>query len=122
MVNLSVTSYGVLLSTGLIADSSFGSTMKTALSVVDDKEKAVIFYTLPRGSINGIFAICFRRSVVDEIGGNLSKIDTHFYSLGIKKNFSEFAAFVNKPKPESLKRADSNGIHIRDLNAIDIDD
>jgi hypothetical protein len=96
MVNLSLSSYGWMLSTGLIADSSFSLTMTTALDMVKDKEKAVIFYTLPTETINGIFAICFKRSIVDKIG---------LYRLGSKKSLPEFAAYVNGLKLES-----SNGV------------
>lgn len=70
MVNLSISSYGFMLSTGLIADSSLRFTITTALNMVKNKGKAVIFYAIPRGSVNGIFAISFKRSVVDKIGGN----------------------------------------------------
>ncbi|HJT47492.1 MAG TPA: hypothetical protein VJ729_04860 [Nitrososphaeraceae archaeon] len=119
MVNLSVSSYGFLLSTGLIADSNFRDTITMALNMVKNKEKAVIFYTLPRGTISGIFAICFKRSIVDNIGGELSRTDSQFYRLGTKKNFSEFAAYVNALKPESLNNVDNGGLHIRDLNATD---
>jgi hypothetical protein len=73
MVNLSVSSYGFLLSTGLIIDSNFKNTMITALNTVKNNDKAVIFYTIPRGSINGISAICFKKSIVNEIGGNLDR-------------------------------------------------
>ncbi len=51
---------------------------------------------------------------MDEIGGDLSRIDTEFYRLGSKKNFSEFAAYVNGLKLESLN-VDNGGLHIRDL-------
>jgi hypothetical protein len=121
MINLSLSSYGFMLSTGLIADSNFRFTIMTALNMVKNKEKAVIFYTLPRGSINGIFAISFKRSVVDKIGGDLSRIDTQFYRLGSKRNFSEFAAYVNGLKLESLNDVDNGGLHIEDLNAINND-
>ena len=122
MVNLSLSSYGFMLSTGLIADSNFRLTMTTALNLVKSKEKAIIFYSLPRGTINGIFAICFKRSIVDEIGGNLSRIDAQFYRLGCKKNFSEFAAYVNGLKQESLKDIDNGGLRLGDLNTIDFID
>ena len=121
MVNLSISSYGFMLSTGLIADSNFSHTMATASNMVKNKEKAIIFYTLPRGTINGIFSICFKRSIVDRIGGDLSRIDSQFYRLGSKKNFSEFAAYVNALKPESLNNVGSGGLHIRDLNKTDND-
>ena len=117
MVNLCLSSYGFMLSTALIADSNFRPTITTALNMVKNKEKAVIFYTIPRGTINGIFAVCFKRSIVDKIGGDLSRIDSQFYRLGSKKNFSEFAIYVNELKPESLNDVDNRGLHIRDLNA-----
>jgi hypothetical protein len=91
MVNLSLSSYGFMLSTSLIGDSNFRPMITTALNMVKNKEKAVIFYTLPRGTINGIFVVCFKRSIVDKIGGDLSRLDSKFYRLGSKKNFSEFA-------------------------------
>lgn len=119
MVNLSLSSYGFMLSTGLIQDSNFRLTMTTALNMARNKEKAVIFYTLPRGTINGIFAVCFKRSVVDKIGGDLSRMDSQFYRLGSKKNFSEFAAYVNELKPESLNIVNKSGLRIRDVNALD---
>ena len=119
MVNLSVSSYGFMLSTGLIADKDFRFTMTAALEMAKNKEKVVIFYTLPRGTINGIFAICFKRSIVDKIGGDLSRIDSQFYRLGSKKSFSGFASFVNGLKLDSLNEVDNCRLLIRDLNAID---
>jgi hypothetical protein len=121
MVNLSISSYGFMLSTGLIADSDFKHTLKTALDMVKNKQKAVIFYTLPRGTINDIFALCFKRSIVDKIAGDLSRIDSQLYRLGIKKSFSEFAAYVNELEPESLNNFDNGGLRIRDLNATEND-
>ena len=119
MVNLSISSYGFMLSTGLIADTDFRFTMTAALEMAKNKEKVVIFYTLPRGTISGIFAICFKRSIVDKIGEDLSRKDSQFYRLGSKKSFSEFASFVNGLKPDSLNQVDNGGVLIRDLNAID---
>ena len=122
MVNLSVSSYGFLLSTGLIIDSNFKNTMTTALNMVKNNDKAVIFYILPRGTINKISAICFKRSIVDKIGRNLDRIDKQFSRLGNKKNFSEFAAYVNGLKSESLKDfGKDGGIHIEELKTLDID-
>jgi hypothetical protein len=118
MVNLSISSYGFMLSTGLIADTDFRFTMTAALEMAKNKEKVVIFYTLPRGTISGIFAICFKRSIVDKIGGDLSRIDSEFYRLGSKKSFSEFASFVNGLKLDS-NEVDNGGLLIRDPNAID---
>src|SRR5437763_333031 len=57
MVNLSLISYGFMLSTSLIGDSNFRPMITTALNMVKNKEKPVIFYTLPRGTINGIFVV-----------------------------------------------------------------
>lgn len=121
MVNLSNSSYGFMMSTGLISDSNFSHTMATALNMVKNKEKAVIFYTLPRGTINGISAVCFKRSIVDKIGGGLSRIDSQFNRLATKKDFSEFAAYVNELKQESLNDLDDGGLHIMDLNKINND-
>lgn len=121
MVNLSISSYGFLLSTGLITDSNFKSTMTNALNIVKNNDKAVIFYTLPRGTINGISAICFKRSIVDTIGGNLERIDKQLIHLGNRKNFSEFAAYVNELKLESLKDLDDGGLHIEELKSLEID-
>ncbi|MGC2572393.1 MAG: hypothetical protein WA364_12860 [Candidatus Nitrosopolaris sp.] len=119
MVNLSISSYGFLLSRGLIADTDFRFTMTAALEMAKNKEKVVIFYTIPRGTISDIFAVCFKRSIVDKIGGDLSRIDTEFYRLGNKKSFSEFASVVNGLKLDSLNQVDNGGLLIRDLNAID---
>jgi hypothetical protein len=121
MVNLSVSSYGFMLSTGLVADSDFRLTITNAVNIVKNKEKAIIFYTLPRGSVNGIFDVCFNRSIVDKIGGDLSRIDSRFYRLGSKMNFSEFAAYVSKLKPEALNGVDNGGLHITDINSTYID-
>ncbi len=122
MVNLSISSYGFLLSTGLITDSDFKSTMTNALNMVKNNDKAVIFYTLSRGTINGNSAICFKRSIVDNIGGNLDRIDKQLIRLGNKKNFSEFAAYVNGLKSESLKDLDNDGgLHIEELKTLNID-
>ncbi|MGB6594469.1 MAG: hypothetical protein WBE68_23460 [Candidatus Nitrosopolaris sp.] len=93
--------------------------MTAALEMAKNKEKVVIFYTLPRGTISGIFAICFKRSIVDKIGGDLSRIDSQFYRLGSKKSFSGFASFVNGLKLDSLNEVDNGRLLIRDLNAID---
>jgi hypothetical protein len=117
MVNLSLSSYGFMLSTGLIEDTDFRSTMTAALEMAKNKEKVVIFYTLPRGTINGIYVICFKRSIVDKIGGNLNRLDSEFYRLGNKKNFSEFVAYVSGLKLESLN-VDNGGLHITDLDTI----
>lgn len=65
-------------------------------------------------SINGIYALYFKRSVVDQIGGNLSRIKHQFCRLGIRR-FSEFAAFVNRLRPEDLKDMDNGEFHIEDL-------
>ncbi|MGB6530524.1 MAG: hypothetical protein WBF33_20660 [Candidatus Nitrosopolaris sp.] len=56
MVNLSVSSYGFMLSTGLIADKDFRFTMTAALEMAKNKEKVVIFYTLPRGTKSSVIA------------------------------------------------------------------
>lgn len=122
MVNLSLSSYGFLLSTGLITVSNFKSTLTNALNMVKNNDKAVIFYTIPRGTINKISAICFKRSIVDNIGGNLDRLDKQFYHIGNKKNFSEFATFVNGLQSEYLKDfGNDGGIHIEELKTLDID-
>lgn len=122
MVNLSISSYGFLLSTGLITDSNFKSTMTNALNMIKNNDKAVIFYTIPRGTINKISAICFKRSIVDNIGGNLDRIDKKFNYIGNKKNFSEFATFVNGLQSEYLKDLDNaGGLHIEELKNLDSD-
>jgi hypothetical protein len=119
MVNLSISSYGFLLSTGLVTDSNFKSTMTNALNIVKN-DKVVIFYTLPRGTINDVSAICFKRSIVDNIGGNLDRIDKQLIRLGNKKTFSEFATYVNGQKLESLKNFDNySGIHLQELKTLD---
>ena len=120
MVNLSLTSYGVLLSTGLVEDHGLSSAMAIALDIVKNNEKAVIFYTLPRGTINGIYSVCFKRSVIDEVGGDLSRTDGKFSRLGNKMNFSQFAEYVNGIEPEVLGTLKSGGLRIRGLNASDI--
>ena len=92
--------------------------MTNALNIVKNNDKAVIFYTLPRGTINGISAICFKRSRVDTIGGNLERIDKQLIHLGNRKNFSEFAAYVNGLKLEALKDLDDDGgLHIEELKS-----
>jgi len=120
MINLSISPYGFMLSTSLIADSDFRPAITTALDMVKNKEKSVIFYTIPRGTINGIYAVCFKRSVIDEIGGDLSRIDTKFRRLGSKMNFSQFAEYVNGLKPESLRDIKNGGLRIRGLDSSDI--
>ena len=79
MVNLSLSSYGFMLSTSLVAGSDFRINMTTALNMAKDRERVVIFYTIPRGTVGDIFAISFKRSIVDEIGGNLSRADSQLY-------------------------------------------
>ncbi len=46
IVNLSLVSYGFMLSTGLIADSDFRFTITTALNIAKNKEKVVISHEL----------------------------------------------------------------------------
>ena len=55
--------------------------------MVKNNDKAVIFYTLPRGTICDISAICLKRSILDNIGGNLDRIDKQLIRLGYKKIF-----------------------------------
>lgn len=103
MVNLTVSSYGFLLSTGLVVASNFRSTIITALEMVKNNEKAVILYTIPKGTINDIFSICFKRNLVEEIGKSLDKIDKIFSRLGNQKNFFHFADYVNGLSTEDLR-------------------
>ena len=119
MVNLSLSPYGFMLSTSLVVDSDFRVSVNTALDLARNNEKAVIFYTFPRGSINGIYGVGFKRSIVDSIGGNLSRIDSDFYRKGNKLCFSDFAAKVNELDPGSLKHLNS-GLSVRSLDAPDI--
>jgi hypothetical protein len=90
MVNLSLSSYGFMLSLTELRKSSY------------------LLQTTKRD---------YQFVVVDKIGGDLSRLDSAFYRLGSKKNFSEFAAYINELKSESLNDIDNGGLHIRDLNA-----
>lgn len=95
MINLSLSSYGFILSTGLVVDSNFRRVIEAALRMARIKEKVVAFYSSPRVTIHKVFAICFKRSTVARIGGDLSKVSSELYRLGNEKNFSQFASYVN---------------------------
>ena len=114
MINLSLSAYGFILSTGLVIDSNFIGVLEAALDMARNKEKVVIFYSSPRGTIHKVFAICFKRSTVDRIGGDLSEIDSELYRLGNEKNFSQFASYVNRLDLGSFEVSD-NSLRIRSL-------
>lgn len=96
MINLNKTAYGFTLATGLIPDSNLESSVNSAFKMVEENEKAVIFYNLSKGTINNIFVLCFKRNVVEEIGRNLDRIDKLLIKGRSKMNFSQFATFVNE--------------------------
>lgn len=104
----------------LVEGSDFRFSMRTAFELAKNKEKAVIFYTLPRGSINRIYGVCFKRSVVDKIGGDLSRMDTEFYRTGNKMSFSDFATHINGLDQGLLKHNDRDALRISNLDITDI--